>query len=165
MFARGRHKLVHLQRQEQWNTLMSNTQEIESATDQSSPSESPIKDTSYVEASQAQLDSASQQTAHLLDQQLTNNNDSSRSGRTLDAASPSLERAYQDTYQAMEYPRLQDIHIAVVVPPVERRWEFQIYEEVPIIDKVVRESEKTTILQYLVIFYGGRKVWVSTATD
>lgn len=51
--------------------------------------------------------------------------------------------------------------IAVVVPPLERRWEYRVYKEKTTIDKVLKHIKKLGQLQYLVKFIDAQELMVS----
>lgn len=51
--------------------------------------------------------------------------------------------------------------IAVVVPPLERRWEYRVYKEKTTIDRVLKQSTKSGQLQYLVKFIDAQELLVS----
>ena len=55
--------------------------------------------------------------------------------------------------------------IAVVVPPLERRWEYRVYKDKTTIDKVLNDSRKSGQLQYLVKFIDAQELLVSNASS
>ena len=51
--------------------------------------------------------------------------------------------------------------IAIIVPRVERRWEYRVYKEEIVVDQVLRELQVSRQTQYLVRFTTGQKLKVS----
>lgn len=51
--------------------------------------------------------------------------------------------------------------IAVVVPPVERRWEYRVFPDEPRVIEIIEENEGAGELQYLVAFENGHEAKVS----
>ena len=50
--------------------------------------------------------------------------------------------------------------IAIIVPPIERRWEYQTYKEAPVV-KVLEECDDGGVVRYLVKLRDGCKQRVS----
>ena len=50
--------------------------------------------------------------------------------------------------------------IAVVVPPVERRWEYRVFPDEPRVSEIIDEFEDTEEVQYLVAFEDGHEAKV-----
>lgn len=65
-----------------------------------------------------------------------------------------------NTDEATQHDRGKNAGIAIVVPPVERRWEYQTYNEAPVV-KVLEEHDDGEDLQYLVKLQDGCKQKVS----
>ena len=141
----------------------SKSTDVETTSDISLLPEEAIEDTILIEASQLQLHDASQHASEPSGLNTQNGNGFSQPEYVSNSPSLSPGVALQDADRTMEHLRQRDI--AVIVPPVEQRSDFQTYQEDPIIRKIIEESEKTAELQYLVKFHGGKKLWVSTTTN
>ena len=56
---------------------------------------------------------------------------------------------------------LRSRDIAVIVPQVERRWEYRVYDEELIVDRVLRRSQRSGPTQFLVRLTSGQQLGVS----
>jgi len=73
-------------------------------------------------------------------------------------------RSTTPVYEALR-PELVEKHgLAVILPPAQRRWEYQVYEE-PTVDEILEAYEDDEDPYYLVRFTDGREVDVCRSSN